>query len=108
VDRTRLVLALLDPFPQEAGQLPPIYGVEVRSPAAVLLRSLDADLPIEMPPAEAPSQEGRELAGLVNDGRFLRRLPLRILSPPIEEFADLLLIEVGDLVLGEVGNGIGL
>ena len=108
MDRTRLVLARLDPFPKEAGQFPPVCGVEVRSPEAVLLRSIDADFTIQMTPAVAPSQEGRELAGLVKDRRLPLRLPLRVRPSPVEEPGDLLGVDVGDFVLGETGNGVGV
>ena len=66
------------------------------------------DLSIQVTPSVAPFQKGRELAGLVKDRRLLRRLSLRVRPPPVEELGDLLGIDVGDLVLGEVGNGVGL
>lgn len=78
------------------------------SPLAVVLRLLEDDLPIDVAPPVAPVQEGRELAGLVEDGGLTGRLALTGVCPaPIEEPGDLLGAEVSDPVLSEVGYGMG-
>lgn len=80
----------------------------MRSTDPVPLRPLDLDFSIQVTPSMAPFQEGRELAGLMKDGRLLGSLPLRIRPPPVEKLGDLLGVDVGDFVLGEVGNCVGL
>jgi len=44
----------------------------------------------------------------MKDGRLLWSLPLRICPPPVEKLGDLLGVDVGNFVLGEVGNGVVL
>src|SRR5713226_9346920 len=80
----------------------------MRTTLPIVLWSLKLDLLVDVPSLEAPVQERPKLAHLVDDRRLLRCLFDRILPSPVEKPRDFLLVDLRDLVLGEIRNRVKL